>query len=276
MNMNRSTTAPARAASGSLIGHLRAVRGSFVQQWKLNVRRSFATQWLTMVPYLLVLAWIARKSDNPAVLSHVVVGSFLAIIWYACVFRLGRTLSYESYEGTMELQMVTRTPLMLIKVGQALAIAAVNSVGGVMAFALAHAVSQRLVVIANIPLFIVSLVLALAALIAAGFILTPFVVLMKGRTGTFSGFVWFGAVFGGLVFPVSAFPSGLEVIARLLPTSWAMEAVAQSMTGDSTTLEIAGNWAAALGLMGVYLSVTYLMFRKVEERVRITGTLSST
>ena len=207
MNMNRSTTVPARAASGSLIGHLRAVRGSFVQQWKLSTRRSFATQWLTMVPYLLVLAWIARKSDNPAVLSHVVVGSFLAIIWYACVYRLGRSLAYAVYEGTLELQMVTRTPLMLSMMGQALAIAAVNSMGGVMAFALAHTVSQRLVVIANVPLFVVSLVLALIALIAAGFILTPFAVLMKGRTGTFSGFVWFGAVFGGLVFPVSAFPS---------------------------------------------------------------------
>ena len=276
MNMNRSTTAPARAASGSLIGHLRAVRGSFVQQWKLNVRRSFATQWLAMVPYLLMLAWIARKSDNPAVLSHVVVGSFLAIIWYACVYRLGRTLSFEIYEGTMELQMVTRTPLMLIMAGQALAIAAVNSMGGVMAFAVAHTVSQRLIVIANMPLFIVSLLFALVALIAAGFILTPFVVLMKGRTGTFSGFVWFGAVFGGLLFPVSAFPSGLEIVARCLPTSWAMEAVAQSMTGDGTTLEIAGNWAVALCLVALYLLATYLMFRKVEERVRFTGTLGST
>ena len=204
------------------------------------------------------------------------VGSFLAIIWYACVYRLGRTLSYEIYEGTMELQMVTRTPLMLIMVGQALAIAAVNSMGGVMAFALAHTVSQRLVTIANVPLFIVSLLFALIALLTAGFILTPFAVLMKGRSGVFSGLVWFGAVFGGLVFPVSAFPYGLEIIARLLPTSWAMEAVARSMTGDGSTLEVAGNWAVALGLMALYLVVTYLMFRKVEERVRMTGTLSMT
>ena len=48
------------------------------------------------------------------------------------------------------------------------------------------------------------------------------------------------------------------------------------MTGDGSTLEIAGNWAVTLGLMALYLLATYLMFRKVEERVRMTGSLSST
>ena len=86
------------------------------------------------------------------------------------------------------------------------------------------------------------------ALFASAFILSPLMVLTRARAGVPNLFTWAGVILGGLLFPVSLLPMGVELVARLLPTSWAMEAVIRSMDGGASVVWIAARWAIALGL----------------------------
>ena len=84
-----------------------------------------------------------------------------------------------------------------------------------------------------------------------------------------------GTVLSGFLYPVTQLPGALQIAARFLPTSWAMEGVIRSVEGSASNWRIAGDWSAALAIAAVYLALTFLMFRKVEKRLKVTGALGT-
>ena len=261
---------------GLLLGHSRAVRAAFVQQWKLMMRSHlFLSQWTLSLPYILVVGWIAARSDDPAVLDYVAVGAFLSMIWNASVFQMGYSLNVEFFLGTFEPQIASRTPVMVTMLGKCIAIIVLSCTSGVVAAVTILVLAQRVVDVASVPLLLVSLACVMFALFASAFILSPLMVLTRARAGVPNLFTWAGVILGGLLFPVSLLPMGVELVARLLPTSWAMEAVIRSMDGGASVVWIAARWTIALGLTVIYLGMAGYLFAIVMRRVRISGTLST-
>ena len=78
-----------------------------------------------------------------------------------------------------------------------------------------------------------------------------------------------------MLYPVRLLPDSVEPIARFIPTSWAMESVMRSMQTGSLSMRMAGDWAVTLALTLLFLALTYLMFRVVERRVRVDGSLGT-
>ena len=257
------------------MGYIYAVRAAFIQQWQVAIgTANFLGLGIGAIPLVAMLAWIASESDDPTVLAYISVGVFLMVVWNTSVFRIGAALSGELFQGTLELNLMSRSPLMLVMLGKVLALAAFSSLTGIAAVVTVLAVSQQFIDVANVPLLLISLIFAMPALIDGGFIFTPLLVLVGGRPGFFNAILPFGVVFGGFLYPISLLPAGLQTIARFLPTSWAMDGVIRSVEGGGPAWRIAGDWGVALALTALYLTLTYFMFRKVEERVRVTGILS--
>ncbi len=259
-----------------MIGYLYAIRAAFIQQWKVFTTPAEAvTSILFVIAPIAVLAWIANLADQPEKLAYVSVGVFFMAIWTSTAFRMGFSLTSEFFMGTLDIALASRTPMMVIMLGKALAVVTTACFTGLVAFATISLISQELIDVADVGLLVVSVGVTMAALIAASFTLTPFTLLVQGRAGFFNGIIPFGVVFSGFLFPVSQLPAGLEVVAWFLPASWGMDAVIRSVDGGGSTWKVVGDWIAALAISGAYLSVTYYMFRKVEERIRLTGSLAT-
>ena len=258
------------------LGNIRAVRAAFIQQWRSVSSAVDRTAFLvSSVPIVAVLAWIARTKDDPLILAYVSLGSFMMVIWNSGVFRVGWSLTSEINQGTFELSFVTRTPLILVMFGKSLALIVLGVINGSAAFFVALAIGGRLIDVDSIPLLLVSLLVSLFALTTGAFIFAPLMVLSRGRGGFFNAFIPFGFVFSGFLYPISVLPQGLEQVARLLPTSWAMDAVLGSVDRTGSVWNVAGDWGAATGVSVVWLLISYLMFRKVDERLRISGVLGT-
>jgi ABC-type multidrug transport system permease subunit len=81
-------------------------------------------------------------------------------------------------------------------------------------------------------------------------------------------------VFSGFLYPISILPMAFKIIARLLPTSWAMDGVIHSIEGQVSMWRIAGDWGIALAISLVYVFLTHALLKVVERKVRRTGVLS--
>ena len=257
------------------MGHIYAMRAAYLQQWRLSIGAYNLISIFDYIPVVAVLSWIATRSDNPAVLAYVSVGVFLMVIWNMSIFRMGWSLNNEAFQGTLELSLVSRTPIVLVMFGKALALATFSTITASVAVVALLAFSRSWVDVASVPLLLGSFAVAMFALIACGFIFAPVMVLARGRGGFFNAILPFGTVLSGFLYPISLLPGGLHTVARFLPTSWAMEALIRSTEGGASTWRIAGDWMAALAIATVYLGLTYLMFRIVEKRIRVTGALGT-
>ena len=78
-------------------------------------------------------------------------------------------------------------------------------------------------------------------------------------------------VFSGLIYPVALMAPAVQIIARALPTSWAMDGLLRSVEVTASTADIVESWLPALLGSLIYFGLTYYLFKTAETRVRMTG-----
>ena len=260
--------------SGYIIGNYYALIGAFLQTWR-NVRRtaSYANFVVAGIPNVVILAWIANKSDNLVAITYIAVGSSLMLVWTNAVFRMGWALSEERHGGLLDAMLVSKTPIIVSMLGKSIALCFFSLLTGAGAFIMILLVSQHPISVTNLPLAILSLAVTLFVMICVGFLFCPITVLVGEPSGLFATVMPFGVVCSGFLYPIDILPSALQVIARGLPTSWGMESIIMAVSGTGSSGDILTKLAVALALAGIFLVITHFLFRLVEKRVRVTAAL---
>jgi ABC-type multidrug transport system permease subunit len=256
-----------------LVNQVRALLASVVQQWK-QISLSFGNLgfFLATIPMAIALTWIAMQKGDRSVLAYLSIGLPLMTIWSGVAFRIGYTLSTELSNQVLQFVYISRTPVIVVSLGKALAQVLWGLPTGVISFLVVFLMTRALPTISNPTAFVVSVVLVVIGITVASLFFSPLMVLVGGRGGFFNTVIPFGLVLSGFVFPVDKLPVILMVPARVMPTSWAMDSINLSLKTDSTWAQVFASWGLSV-LTSVFLgAVTYIMFRVVEKRIRLTGT----
>ena len=254
------------------MGYLYAMRAAFICQWNLMMRYGGFWGFLGTLPYVIVLAWIARASERSEVVTYMFFGAFLIIVWNFVVSRMGESLLQEWGEGTFDSTLVSKTPVMVVLVGKIMTFALFGPFLGLSGFLIVVLLSGRTVPIPNPPALAISLISAMVAMVAVGFISAPLSVLTGGRYFSYFEMVRpLVMVFSGLIYPVALMSSALQIIARGLPTSWAMDGLMGSVEVTASTGTLVASWGPAIVGSLIYFGMTYYLFKKAEARVRMSG-----
>jgi ABC-type polysaccharide/polyol phosphate export permease len=177
------------------------------------------------------LAWIVYQSGNFGTLAFVAIGVALISIWTGVLTLSGWSLDSELYGKTLDFTLLSRTPMSLVLFSKTLAQALYEIPTGLVSFGTALLVVRQVPHVANVASLSFSLVLALIGMVVIGFFFSALVVLVGGKAGFFMGIMPFMAVISGFVLPVNQLPPGLEALARLVPSAWAMDSVWRSIGG---------------------------------------------
>ncbi|MCY3802115.1 MAG: ABC transporter permease [Chloroflexi bacterium] len=226
---------------------------------------------LSIVPLIAVITWITTQSPDSQPIAYISVGVILMAMWQTCVFFSGRSLASEFYEGTVDYTMVSRIPLRVVMLVKSVATLAIAIPSSLIAFATVQIVSRELIDVER-PLFLlVSMLVAAWSITVVGYLFAPLFVLVQGRGGFFNAFQPLGIVLSGFLYPISQLSDEVQIVARLLPTSWAMDSVTRSIEPGESLVRIYADWGAALGVSVVMLAATLFMFSKVENTLRRNG-----
>jgi ABC-type polysaccharide/polyol phosphate export permease len=220
----------------------------------------------------IIAGYIIGKSGNEAAIPYVFVGAVLLANWTQGIGRIGRSLQSEQFQGTLDLLITTRTPVVIVLMGKALAITALGLIPGVVVFAIVLGFTGGLPSVENLPFLAVSVVLAFVSMIAASFVFSPIAFLAGARGGFFNAIMPFGSAVSGFLYPTALLPFALELIALCLPTAWAMDAVVRSIEGGANA-RILEDWGMALLTIGGTLALSVYLMSKAERRIRFTGNL---
>ena len=259
---------------GLAVGHFYAVRGAFLQQWRVTASvRELVLISIFQTPLAVGLGWVARSSDEPAVVATVAIGAGLMILWSMAVFYTGFAMTDELFGGTLELNMLSHSPVAFVMLGKSLAFmtfyAMPAAIGGVGAWLMAGSDAS----VARPELFALSGLVVLASVVVVQFLFSPLTLLVGGSAGFFNAIMPAGVVLSGYLYPVTTLPFGLEVVARMLPTSWAMEALVWSLAGDHGTGAILLRLLVAVGLSLAFILLERYLFRFAEARAQLQGSL---
>ena len=253
---------------------LRILLGAFQKEFK---QQAIAAGQIYMIAgsaaTSAALAWIVYRSGNFSALAYLCIGMALVSIWRGSVAISGWSLSNEIYGCTLEFTLISRAPLNLVLFGKILAQLAYEMPGGIVSAVSVLLVVRQIPLVAYPWLLLTSVILALAGLVVLTAFLANMVILVGGKSGFFMGIVPFGAVLSGFVLPVHRLPQAFEIVARFLPTSWAMDSVWQSIAGTDSAWQLVQLWLISIVLILVWLVITIWLCRVVENRIRVKGSL---
>ena len=155
-----------------MIGHLRALEAAYVVQWKQTLS-GLASLGIfgIFIPYMVIMGWIAGKSDNPAVLAYVPVGAIMATIWNLSSYRVGHSLRGEFFNQTLDPMIISRSPLMVVMLGKVLCTTTVAALSSPISLVTVYAVSGELPHIAHPPFLAATLAVTVVALVVTSFLL---------------------------------------------------------------------------------------------------------
>lgn len=260
------------------MNQLRAIYAAIRLELKQNNESSvsrFMNMGITGIAFAAVYAWIVRQSGNPTISTYVLIGAPLMSICNRMIFRVGWSLTSESNSGTLEFSLISQTPMISVFIGKTLAQLISSFANAALSFITILLMLGGSFTVAEIKYLPFSLLLAIVSIIMVSLFFSPFMTLSKGRGGFFNAFMPFVAVLSGFLFPIDRLPLVLQVVARLLPTSWAMDAIWQSVQWTNSWCPVVTAWTMCLLLSALWFAIIYLMFKMVEKRIRVTGTLGT-
>lgn len=121
---------------------------------------------------------------------------------------------------------------------------------------------------------VVVLVGSLLAFSGLGIFSSAFLVLFKRGNPSRWFFLGVSSVVGGMLFPVSILPEWLQVVARLNPVTYALDAMRAALLDGAGVFAIASPLLILFLFAAVLLPMSMLAFSWAVRRTKVTGTLS--
>jgi len=268
---------------------IRVLREIWLFFWRdLSIARTYRTVFvLEAVEALFGAAmfyYVARFVDTPALQNALPQGgSYFAFSLVGFVFldylnaaldTFDRGLEESRDSGTLEHLLITQTSLPVFVAGSAIYPFVATTLRIIIYVAWGAALFGFPLRAANWLSVLAVLVATLLAFSGLGILSASYVLLFKRGNPAKWFFLGVSSVAGGMLFPVSILPDWLQVVARLNPVTYALDAMRASLLGGANIGQLWRPLAVLLLFAAVLLPLSMSVFAWSLRRTKITGTLT--
>jgi ABC-2 type transport system permease protein len=268
---------------------IRILRELWLFFWRdLSIARTYRTVFvLEAIEALFGAAmfyYVARFVDTPA-LQHALPqgGSYFAFSLVGFVFldylnaaldTFDRSLEEARDSGTLEHLLVTQTSLPVFVAGSAIYPFAATTLRIVVYVAWGAALFGFPLHAAHWLAVFAVLLVTLLAFSGFGILSASYLLLFKRGNPAKWFFLGVSSVAGGVLFPVSILPDWLQLVARLNPVTYALDAMRASLLGGESVAALWRPLGILLLFAAVLLPLSMSVFAWSLRRTKITGTLT--
>ncbi len=184
-----------------------------------------------------------------------------------------RGLRRAQNTGTLEAMVMTPAPLSIIVIGSAVWGYAFSTFRVLVYLGLGALLGVSLAG-ANVLGGLVSLVLAIVAFASLGIMAAGIITVIKRGDPVTTILTQVATLLGGIYFPISVLPEWLQWFSRVLPITYALEAMRLALLKGAGWDELRPNLLVLAGFCIVLFPLSLWVFRFAVERARLDGTLT--
>lgn len=126
----------------------------------------------------------------------------------------------------------------------------------------------------NYPTAILILLVTLVVFSGVGIIAASFIMVLKRGDPIAWALSAFSNLLGGVYYPLDVLPDWLQFLARLLPITYSLEAMRQTLLNGASLIEVAPQLAALAAFGVILLPTSLIAFRFAVRRARQDGSLT--
>lgn len=126
----------------------------------------------------------------------------------------------------------------------------------------------------NIPAALLILVLTIISMTAIGIVAASFIMVLKRGDPVTWLFNSIGLLLGGVYYPVSVMPDWLQTLSRLIPVTYALDAMRRALLTGATFQELLPDIIALVVFCVVLAPLSLFIFRQAVYRAKVDGSLA--
>ena len=249
----------------------------------LSYRLSFLLQLLSIFFSVAIFYFLSQLFGSALVpqldkyggdyFSFVLVGiafmgyTGLSMSTFAASIREGQMM------GTLEIMLLSPTRLSAILLSSSLWSYLLTTLRVVVYILVGALVFGFSLSQANLVTALVVMILSIASFSGIGILSAALVLLVKKGDPVAWLFGGVSSLLAGVFYPISVLPDWLEPLSRLLPLTYALDAMRLAMLKGSSLLEVRFDILALLGFTVVLTPLAFMVFRKALKRAKMEGSL---
>ncbi len=206
--------------------------------------------------------------------GYIVIGASVWILIVNVMWNVGFSLRHEQMHGTLEQSWVTPTPRIILLLGRTLSGLITNTaIIGIMYLFTELVFGLNLK--GSIPSALLILIILLVSLYGVGIIFGAIVLLFKESQRLIMVFNSLALMLCGVMYPSRVLPDRVTRITRHIPFTRAIDNIRRILIFDESITTMLPDLLAMAVWGAVLFAVGYLVFIKVENISRRTGTFGS-
>jgi len=244
--------------------------------WWMNMKQLTQSPLFVFTSLIepLIMATIAfytaKAGGKPEALFYLAIGAGVMGIWSSTLFGSGGVISWQRWEGTLELLVASPPPLIVIVVPLTIATSSIGIYSLTATLLWGRFLFGIPFDLAHPWLFAVGLPIAVVAMGLLGLLIASTFVLYREANALSNMLEFPIALVTGLLFATSLLPGWTRPIGWLLAPTWAARVIRESALGGNPLFEI----AMCVILSGAYLVLASHFLRVLEVRARAKATLA--
>jgi ABC-2 type transport system permease protein len=243
-------------------------------------------QWVipnVIAPFVFTTVALTIFKDSTGSFGlYAVLGGGMMGMWGNTLYSSGFAIEFEKWQGTLEEVMAAPSKLLHVITGRSVSNALFGLTNMVAVLLIAVVGFRVSLGIADPFLFTVSLILTLLSVSALGLIFASAFVLSRSAQALTNGLEMPLYIVSGSMFPIALLPFWVSPVAYVLGPTWGVDAIrlatgqksAETLwAGMDTNLAIFLDLAVMTLITLAYVAIAVVLFKMVEKRARMKGTL---
>jgi ABC-2 type transport system permease protein len=244
-------------------------------------------QWIIpniIAPFVFTTVALTLFKDSTGPFGlYAVLGGGMMGMWGNTIYSSGFAIEFEKWQGTLEEVIAAPSKLMHVITGRAISNAFFGLTNMIAILIIAVAGFRVSLGITDPLMFAVSLLLTLLSVSALGLIFASAFVLSRSAQALTNGLETPLYIVSGSMFPIALLPFWIHPAAYILGPTWGVDAIRLATSANYVSSSF---WAGMSPGMALFLDLTVMilitmayvaiatvLFKLVERRARITGTM---
>lgn len=194
-------------------------------------------------------------------------------MWGNTLYASGFAIEIEKWHGTLEEVVAAPSNLLHVITGRSISNALFGLTNMAAILLIAAFVFRIPLEIANPVFFALSIILTLLSVSALGLIFASSFVLTRSAQVLANGLEFPIYVISGSMFPIGLLPFWTHPASYILGPTWGIEAIRTAAAQTEVTISFWLDIGVMLLITLAYIAIAAFLFRKVETRSRLEGTL---
>ncbi len=206
--------------------------------------------------------------------SFVLIGVAFGGYFNAGLTSYSRSLREAQTTGTLEAMLMTPASLPAIVTGSAAWSYIFTSFRVLVYLVVGMLISDLRFSGANYLAALAGLLLAVISFASIGIIAAGVIMVVKRGNPVTIIFASVANLVSGVYYPIEVLPEWLQVVARLMPLTYALRLMRQSLLAGASWSDLANDFLALIIFAAVLFPLSLLVFRTAVQRARLEGSLA--